>query len=352
VTTRAEGDPTTAQTSGGPTATQSGDAPPAVVAVVASAGGVEALTSFVSMLPAGFPAAVLVVLHIPAASPSVLPRILARAGRLPARHPADGEPLARGVIAVAPPDRHLVVAGRHIRLLSGARENGHRPSADVLLRSVAEVFGDRAAGVVLSGTMDDGAAGLRAIAAVSGLTLVQDPEEASFPGMPLAAIAEASPQFVGPVTALAGQVCNWVARLPGHPGGTGSPAGGPPDDPFDPPLRTSLTCPECGGSLFPHDLYGASRVRCRVGRTYSLNGLSVGKQEVLEKALWAAVVALDEQAEVARRILKRLGSSGRIAQRQRYQEEVTLAEQRSAALTGLIRELTAQTSREETRHYE
>jgi two-component system chemotaxis response regulator CheB len=119
---------------------------------------------------------------------------------------------------VAPPDRHLVVADRHIRLLAQAKENGHRPSADVLLRSVARVFGDRAAGVVLSGTMDDGAAGLRAIAAASGLTLVQDPEEASFPGMPLAAIAEAHPQFIGPVVALANQVCEWVAQLPGDPG--------------------------------------------------------------------------------------------------------------------------------------
>lgn len=116
-----------------------------------------------------------------------------------------------------------------------------------------------------------------------------------------------------------------------------------------PPVATSLTCPECGGSLFWHDLFGAGRFRCRVGHTYSLNGLSVGKQEALEKALWAAVVALDEQAEVARRILKRLGSSWRTAQRQRYQEEVTLAEQRSAALGGLIKELTDRTSTEETR---
>jgi two-component system chemotaxis response regulator CheB len=245
---------------------------------------------------------------------------------------------------VAPPNRHLVVSDRHIRLLSRPRENGHRPSADVLLRSAAGVFGDRAAGVVLSGTMDDGAAGLRAIAAVSGLTLVQDPEEASFPGMPLAAIAEASPQFVGPVAALADRVCAWVAELPGTPGGPETASGDPLDDSPAPPASTSLTCPDCGGSLFWHDLYGAGRFRCRVGHTYSLNGLSVGKHEVLEKALWAAVVALDEQAEVGRRILKRLGSSGRAVQRQRYQEEIMMAEQRAAALTGLIKELTDQAS--------
>lgn len=129
-----------------------------------------------------------------------------------------------------------------------------------------------------------------------------------------------------------------------------SPDGDPADDPLDPLPSTSLTCPECGGTLFWHDLYGAGRFRCRVGHTYSLNGLAVGKQEALEKALWAAVVAMDEQAEVARRILKRLGAGGRTAQRRRYQEEATLAEQRSAAMTGLIKELTDRTSTEETTH--
>lgn len=340
---------TAAQAGGGPAA--SGDSsPPAVVAVVASAGGVEALTSFVGRLPAGFPAAVLVVLHIPPEGPSVLPHILTRAGQLPARHPADGEPLARGVIMVAPPDRHLVVADRHIRVLARAKENGHRPSADVLLRSAARVFGDRAAGIVLSGTMDDGAAGLRAITAVSGLALVQDPKEASFPGMPLAAIAEASPQLVGPVAGLASRVCEWVAALPDDPGG--EPPDGAAEAEAPGPPTTSLTCPECGGSLSWHDLYGAGRFRCRVGHSYSLNGLAAGKQEVLEKALWAAVVALDEQAEVARQILKRLRDTGRSAQLRRYQEAVTLAKQRSAALTGLIKELTDRTSTEETQRYD
>jgi two-component system, chemotaxis family, protein-glutamate methylesterase/glutaminase len=310
-----------------------------VVAVVASAGGVEALSEFVSFLPADFPAAVLVLLHIPAAGPSVLPRILARAGKLPARHPKDGDPLAGGVITVAPPDRHLVVAGGQVRLLAGARENGHRPSADVLLRSVARDFGDRGAGIVLSGSMDDGAAGLRAVRVASGFALVQDPKEAAFPGMPQAAIDEADPQFVGPVAALIERLCDWLARLPDDP-----EEAGPPLQDLVPKGPMPLTCPECGGTLFEHDVFGAERLRCRVGHMFSLDGLALGKREALEKALWAAVVALDEQVDLGRRIMARLSASGRTSQLRRYRENIATTEQRAAVLLGLIHQLVERAS--------
>jgi two-component system chemotaxis response regulator CheB len=315
-----------------------------VVAVVASAGGVEALSEFVSLLPADFPAAVLVLLHIPAAGPSVLPRILGRAGKLPARHPKDGDRLAGGVITVAPPDRHLVVAHGQVRLLTGARENGHRPSADVLLRSVAQDCGDRGAGIVLSGSMDDGAAGLRAVRVASGFALVQDPKEAAFPGMPQAAIDEADPQFVGSVTALTERLCHWLARLPDDP-----EEADPPRPDLVPKGPTPLTCPECGGTLFEHDLFGAERVRCRMGHSFSLDGLATGKQEALEKALWTAMVVLGEQADLSRRIMARLSASGRTSQLKRYRENIATTEQRAAVLHGLIHELVerASTSDEE-----
>jgi two-component system, chemotaxis family, protein-glutamate methylesterase/glutaminase len=279
-----------------PTSTEGGDemgheergAPP-VVAVAASAGGVEALSSFVASLPEDFPAAVLVVLHIPAAGPSILPKILTRAGKLPARHPTDAEPLAAGVVMVAPPDRHMAVDRSQVRLLAGARENGHRPAADVLMRSVAENLGPRCAGVVLSGTMDDGAAGLSAVSAVGGLTLVQDPDEAAFPGMPSAAIEEAGPQFVGPVAALADRICDWLASLPDSPlESVMRPIGSA--DVADNGRLTPLTCPECGGTLWHHDKYGAQRYRCRVGHTFSADNRILGKQAATESALWPAIV--------------------------------------------------------------
>jgi two-component system, chemotaxis family, protein-glutamate methylesterase/glutaminase len=311
---------------------------PPVVAVAASAGGVEALSAFAASLPAHLSAAVLVVLHIPPAGPSVLPKILTRAGKLPARHPTDGEPLTPGVILVAPPDRHMTVSGSQVRLAVGARENGHRPAADVLMRSVAESLGPRCAGVVLSGTMDDGASGLGAVGAAGGLTLVQDPEEAAFPGMPSAAIEDASPQFVGPVAMLADRICDWLAGLPDIPlENVMRPAD--PVQAANPGDLTPLTCPECGGTLWHHDDYGTQRYRCRVGHTFSADSLLLGKQAAVEAALWAAIVALDERADLVRHVVKRLQSNGRTSQVARYRQDIEAAEHRAETLRGLVRDL-------------
>jgi two-component system chemotaxis response regulator CheB len=170
----------------------------------------------VSALPADFTATVLVVLHISATGPTVLPDILSRAGALPARHPEDGESLAPGTILVAAPDRHLAVAGNQARLLTSPPDRGHRPSADILLRSAADAFGAACCGIVLSGTMDDGAAGLAAVRQAGGLAMVQDPAEAEFPGMPQAAIDAADPQVVARVPELAGRVCAWVGQQGGE----------------------------------------------------------------------------------------------------------------------------------------
>jgi two-component system, chemotaxis family, protein-glutamate methylesterase/glutaminase len=316
--------------------------PKAVVAVAASAGGVEALSSFVSGIPREFEAAVVVVLHVPSQGPSVLPGILARAGVLPARHATDGERLERGVILVAPPDRHLTVADGTVSVLPGPRENGHRPSADALLRSVAESFGTRSAGVVLSGTMDDGAAGLRVVSRFGGLAIAQDPLEASFPGMPLAAIEAAETVVVSKVHDIGRRLDDWLAKLGVE---TAEEATMNMDDP--PPEQhkegelTPFTCPECGGSLWKLDLYGIERFRCRVGHSFSRDGLMVGKQHALEAAVWAAIVALEEKGHLCRRIAKRLEAAGRSSQLERYRRDLLAIEEQLGFLRGMADELIA-----------
>ncbi|HZU78933.1 MAG TPA: chemotaxis protein CheB, partial [Acidimicrobiales bacterium] len=149
-----------------------------MIALAASAGGVEALITVMNGLPSDLQAAVLIVLHVAPIGPSVLPSILGRHSRLPTSHPADGEPLLAGHAYVAPPDHHLVVEDGRMRLNRGPRENGNRPAADPLFRSVAAVYGRSAAGVVLSGALDDGTSGLAAVKRAGGMTIAQDPEEA------------------------------------------------------------------------------------------------------------------------------------------------------------------------------
>ena len=185
-----------------------------VVAMGASAGGVTALTQLVASLPADLPAAVMVVLHITATGPSLLPEILTRAGDLPARHATDGDAIEACRIYVAPPDQHLLVDGATVRVTRSPRENGVRPSVDLLFRSVARGRGSRSVAVVLSGMLDDGTAGLAAVGERGGRTIVQDPDDAIFPSMPENAKRYAAPEFVVPVSEMGALIASLVAELP------------------------------------------------------------------------------------------------------------------------------------------
>src|SRR3954453_13407645 len=155
-----------------------------IVVIGASAGGVQALDDLVGRLPPELPAAVFVVLHLAAGGRSVLPSILERSGPLPAAVPAEQQFPERGHIYVAPPDRHLLLVGREVRLTGGPRENGHRPAIDPLFRSAARAYGPRVIAVVLSGTLDDGAAGARMVRDRGGTVIVQHPDDALYSDMP------------------------------------------------------------------------------------------------------------------------------------------------------------------------
>lgn len=315
-------------------------APPAVIALAASAGGVEALTRVIGGLPKDIPAALLVVLHIAPVGPSVLPSIIARHGQLPAIHPSDGDLLVPGCVYVAPPDFHLTVTHEHARVVAGPRENGNRPAADPLFRSVATEFGAKGAGVVLSGSLDDGTTGLAAIKRAGGLTVVQDPEEAAFPSMPASAASYVHPDYVVPLDDIPGILLRFAERIAaGEPSGRGPDAGRTnvsEDQYVDPP--SAITCPDCGGTLWVTS-EAPLRFRCRVGHAFSPEALLIGKQDTLENAIWAAIVALQERAELARRLIRRLGPDGPQRLRSRYVREIAENQRRAELLEQLAVQL-------------
>src|SRR6185436_4933035 len=178
------------------------NAPQRVVVIGASSGGVEAVCTLLAGLPADFPWPILVAVHI-GAGPSQLPAILSRCGPLPAVHPQAGTPLEPGHVYVAPPNHHLIVEDRRVQLTHGPRENRTRPAIDPLFRSASRGYRQGAIGIILSGELDDGTAGLFALKARGGVAIVQDPDEAFSASMPRHALEEVAVDYCLPVAHIA-----------------------------------------------------------------------------------------------------------------------------------------------------
>jgi two-component system, chemotaxis family, protein-glutamate methylesterase/glutaminase len=313
-----------------------------IVVIGASAGGVQALCEVMDGLPPNLPAAVFVVLHLAPHGHSALPAILSRLGCLPASHPADGEEIRPGRIYVAPPDRHLEVEDSHIQLSRKASENGHRPAVDVLFRTAARSFGPRVVGVVLTGNLDDGTAGLAMIKRCGGKAVVQDPKDADYPSMPESAIANVAVDHVLPL----GDIAAMIRRLVYEPP---TPEDYRPEEPDAMSEReeddgsltgtpSALTCPACGGSLFEKPGEKILHFRCRTGHAYSPESLAAEQTGTLDAALWAALRSLEEAAALARRMEKRAREHDNLAAAQRYQQRAREAEQHAVLLRSMLQQ--------------
>ena len=294
-----------------------------LVVVGASLGGVDALQRLAAALPAGFPAAGLVVQHTAATGPGLLGGILDAAGPLPAATAADGERLRAGTVRVAPPDRHLVVRGGDLRLVRSARENRSRPAIDALFRSAAVAHGSRVVGVVLTGLLDDGAAGLLAVQRCGGRTVVQSPGDAAHAGMPLSALAALTPDFTVPLDEVGALLQTLVAMPP-------TPSPPPPDDLVREDrlvdagqtsiaeadawgTHVALTCPECGGTLWERADGPLLRYRCHTGHAYTAQALVAEQDESIEQALWAALRAVVERSAALDSLARAERAAGRPA---------------------------------------
>jgi two-component system chemotaxis response regulator CheB len=277
---------------------------PRILVVGASMGGVHALRQLAADLPAGFPAPVLMVLHI-GHHHSVLPSLLSAQSALPARHAVDRMPLRAGEIVVAPPDQHMLVEADQIRLSRGPKEHFSRPAIDPLFRSAALAHGAGAVGVILTGLLDDGTAGLQAIKARGGVAIVQDPQDAQEPSMPRSALRHVQVDHCVPLARM-GEVCAAVMTLPPgtdqaapewlrHEQMVANRQGNPVNHLRQIAKPSTFVCPDCSGSLWELDNVQPARFRCHTGHAYTLRTLQHAHSLATDEALWSALRALQEQ---------------------------------------------------------
>lgn len=277
-------------------------------------GGLSAFNRIIKHLPEQLNAAFFIVWHVSPYSTSILPEILNRAGKLKAKHPADGESIEMGKIYVAPPDHHLLLELGRIRLTKGPKENRFRPAIDPLFRSAAYAYGSRVVGVVLSGALDDGTAGLWAIKDRGGIAVVQDPAEAEQSSMPASALANVQVDHCVPVS----EIPPLLITLTQQEVGEESRAPMSKDleietkialegDAADLDVRqlgeiSEFTCPDCHGSLIQLTNGNLQRFRCHTGHSFGSASLLAELTDSVEESVWTAIRAVEERI----RLLKHL----------------------------------------------
>jgi two-component system, chemotaxis family, protein-glutamate methylesterase/glutaminase len=278
-----------------------------IVVIGASSGGIDALRVIMAGLPRDLPAAICVVVHTAGNAPGILDSILGRAGALRVRNAATGMPIEEREVYVAPPDYHLLIEPGHLSLTKGPKENRFRPAIDALFRSAAQVYGPAAIGVVLTGNLDDGTAGLWAIKRLGGIAVVQDPADAMFPSMPANAARYVDVDHSVPASAMAPLLVRLVS-MPIDRRGVIAPEDleiemkiAREENPIEAGIErisepSFVACPECHGVLMRLKNGGQARFRCHTGHAYSLQTLIAALNDGVEESLWNSVRALQEGA--------------------------------------------------------
>lgn len=280
--------------------------PKDIIVVGASAGGIEALRVLTGALPADLSASLFIVVHTSPEAPSMLADIFNRSGKLPATYATDCDRIQKGKIYVAPPDRHLLIEPNRLRVTHGPKENRFRPAVDPLFRSAAQTYGPRVAGVILTGYMDDGTAGLWTVKQLGGTAIVQDPSDALVPYMPLNAVTHVEVDYCLPLREIAPLLVQLTTEAAEEEGAFQVPkeveievniakaqkaldAGvlqlGEP---------SNYACPECHGVLLQMKEGTLFRFRCHTGHAYSVESLLADITEKMDEALWTSIRAFEE----------------------------------------------------------
>ena len=315
-----------------------------IVVIGASAGGVYALKELITALPAEFPASIFIVLHVSANEPSYLPDILNHAGKLPAAHPVDGEPIQPGHIYIAPPDHHLLLEANQLLVKRGPKENRFRPSIDALFRSAAYTFGPRVIGVVLTGMLDDGTSGMWSINRLGGVTVVQQPQEAPYPSMPKSVLQHVEVDYNVPVSQLACLLARLVEESVGERPSLSHQEenrmasevkitqedSSLEKDFFAIGEVSTLTCPECHGVLVSIEEGSLTRYRCHTGHGFTAKSLLSGVKQTVEDSVWNAIRALEETVMLLEQAAKGLPDD------EDYQNRIKRAQEQLALLRSLV----------------
>ena len=313
------------------------------IVIGGSAGSFTSLKALLAELPKDLPAAVMVCQHHAASSGSHAAHLLAPHSSLPVVVAEDGMDMAPGRVHFAAPDTHLMIGEGHLHLRRGAQENNFRPAIDPLFRSAAVYRGPRAVGVILSGFMDDGAAGARAIARTGGKVLVQDPDESDFPDMPraaLAAVPDAETITLGylasHIASLAGTPCSDGTVIPWEIGVELKIAALEGASMANEERLGSLSpynCPHCNGVLWEIEDGPLVRYRCHTGHAYTMQALSAAQEEALDKGLFDSLRAHKGRADLLRRMVGRAAYAD-----DRLNERARLVEEDAERLEAIIRQ--------------
>ena len=321
-----------------------------VVVVGASAGGLQPLQILLGGLPRDLPASVFIVVHRTADPSSMLSSILGRETTLRVVDAVDRMAIERGVAYLAPPDLHLLVHERIVRVVRGPRENRHRPAVDPLFRSAAWAHGPRVVGVLLSGALNDGTAGLWAIRTCGGAVVVQDPADAQFSGMPTSALESLEADYRVPVADMPAI----VRTLAATPADLRAVAEVPEQIKLESAMAelhsndmrqvsrigaiTPYTCAQCHGALWEIDDANVLRFRCHTGHAFTAESLVADQEASLEDALYSAVRALEENAAVSRRLAERARLRHNEAAARSFTERAERADASAATIAQLYGE--------------
>jgi two-component system, chemotaxis family, protein-glutamate methylesterase/glutaminase len=282
-----------------------------ILVVGGSAGSIEPLQRMIAVLPADFPAAIFVVIHI-GGHLSYLDKLLVRTAKLPVVLARNGQPIRHGCVALAVPDEHLLLHDEHLLLRRGPQENRTRPAIDPLFRTAACTFGGRVIGVILSGGLNDGTAGLKAVKECGGLAVVQDPDDAEVGDMPRSALSNVLVDHVVPASDLGQLLVNLVtlpaARTPPIPFGIRLEAAIAVQEKNRMVemdrlgMRSRFTCPECQGTLWEIADGDLLRYRCHVGHAFTVDAMVVAQAAEMEGILWRLLRSAEESDELVSRL--------------------------------------------------